>query len=291
MNNRERDKTFVKKYYDQEAKNYMRKYTEAYEGYPTYTMRLNLALQCIREKNIKKILDCGCGSCGPMIRFLQEGYEVKGFDISPEMVNSGKKELEKAGFGTSFIVEGDVEDSMPFADERFDAVLAFGIFPHLKDEVQSLKKIGTVLNSEGYVYASFRNDLFALFSLNEYSYNFFMTKLIDTDALGSELCRKAQEVLSEKFGYDKEGLKNNNDLRYQDIYARFHNPFTVEKRLFLPSGFKVEKILFHHFHALPPQFGKANLKKYRELSLSLENPDDWKGYFMASTFLVEAKKI
>lgn len=291
MSDQEKDKVFVKKYYDQEAPNYIRKYTQQYEGYPTYTLRLKLASDCIRKKKIRKIVDCGCGSCGPLISFTQKGYEIKGFDISREMVKFGKKQLEKAGLKPDLVVEADLESGPPFEGEKFDVALAFGLFPHVKDEVQSMRSIGKMLNKEGFIYASFRNDLFALFSLNEYSYNFFLNKLFGPMVLGDELAEEGQKFFSNKFSYNEELLKRGNQLRYQDIYATFHNPFTVEKDLFSPAGFKVERILFHHFHILPPALEQVNPAVYRQLSLSMEKPEDWKGYFMASTFLVEAKKV
>jgi len=50
-------------------------------------------------------------------------------------------------------------------------------------------------------------------------------------------------------------------------------------------------IHFYHYHALPPIFQSKHPQLFRELSLKLENPSDWKGYLMASAYVVEAKMI
>ena len=63
----------------------------------------------------------------------------------------------------------------------------------------------------------------------------------------------------------------------------------AEKEIFNPVGFHVDRIHFYHYHALPPIFEKKNPELFRELSLKMEKPDDWRGYFMASAFVVEAK--
>jgi SAM-dependent methyltransferase len=291
MISKEKDKESVKEYYDQEAFNYIRKYSESYESYPTYLLRLNLAKQCIQKRNIKSILDCGSGSCGPMLDILKSGCKIKGFDLSPEMVKNGKAILKENGYNENLVEVGDLESGIPFGDEKFDAALAFGVFPHIKSEVEALKKIGTRINDHGYVYVSFRNDLFALFSMNEYSYHFYANKLTNSESMVPAFKEEWNSFLENKFMFDKNKIKVNPKLEYKDIYATFNNPLTIEKDLFEPAGFEVKKILFHHYHLVPPKLGESNPELFRKLSLDLENPEDWKGYFTASTFLVEAQKV
>ena len=53
---------------------------------------------------------------------------------------------------------------------------------------------------------------------------------------------------------------------------------------------KVEKIHFYHYHSMPPIFEKKYPKIFRKTSMKLEKPDNWKGYFLSSAFVVEASK-
>jgi len=45
---------------------------------------------------------------------------------------------------------------------------------------------------------------------------------------------------------------------------------------------------FYHYHALPPIFSEKHPQFFKENSLQLEKPNDRRGYFMASAFVVEA---
>ena len=106
---------------------------------------------------------------------------------------------------------------------------------------------------------------------------------IQTIYVGSVKLKKLIEV--------KKTPEDKNKIFYTDILAKFHNPLTIENDLFKPCGFEVIDILFYHYHALPPIFEAKNPKLFKELSLKLEDPYDWKGNLMASTYLVVAKKI
>jgi hypothetical protein len=77
---------------------------------------------------------------------------------------------------------------------------------------------------------------------------------------------------------------------YDTILSKFHNPLNI-KPLFAAAGLKTEDIYFYHYHAIPPMFEKENPLLFREASLAMEDdPHDWRGYFMASAFVIEAVK-
>ena len=98
-------KDYVEKYYDQEALDYIHMYEEGYLEYPANAVRLEMVTKKLLENNVKSVLDAGCGTCGPMIRFLKDGMKSKGFDFSSEMVNSGHCDmLPFAGLDRVFTV-------------------------------------------------------------------------------------------------------------------------------------------------------------------------------------------
>ena len=54
-------------------------------------------------------------------------------------------------------------------------------------------------------------------------------------------------------------------------------------------GFRDVRPLFYHFHCLPPMVGAQVPHLFREHSLAMErDPEDWRGYFMASAFIISA---
>lgn len=284
------DKEEVKKYYDQEAGDYKKIYREECDEYSANQIRLNFVVERLKQNKVKTILDAGCGTCVPMIRLLKEGFQVNGFDFSEEMVRAGKWELERAGFAPDLICQGDVEDDSNFPGEKFDAILALGVFPHLLDEAKALSNMRKRLNKGGLVFIQFRNDLFAAFTLNKYSLDFFLNRLIDLSSLPDNIAQEVVGFYAERLKTNKPAQRSSDKISFLDIRATFRNPLTIEEELFEPYGFSVNKIHFYHYHALPPIFENKYPSLFRELSLKLENPDHWKGYLMASAYVVEASK-
>jgi len=137
----------------------------------------------------------------------------------------------------------------------------------------------------------FRNDLFDLFTLNNYSYDFFVRSLINMEKLPNAMRRDVNDFYLKRLVIQKNTNKNSKRVSYNDILASFSNPLTIETELFKPCGFKLDKIHFYHYHVLPPVFELRYPDLFKKLSMNIEDPDSWKGYFMASAFVVEASKI
>lgn len=288
--NQKQEKEKVKDYYDQEAKDYIKMYQEGYGEYPANLIRIKFIIERLKKNNVKTILDAGCGSCGPMIKLLKEGFDVKGFDFSKEMVKQGKKELEKSGYDPGLVFFADLEDEQNLPNETFDAIIALGVFPHILDEKKALSNMRKLLNPNGLVFIEFRNDLFAAYTLNKYSLDFFLNRVVDMNSLPKDVQDEVIDFYSERLKVDKPIKKEDGKIAYTDILAKFHNPLSIEDELFKPCGFLVVGIHFYHYHALPPVFENKYPKLFRELSLKLEKPNDWKGYLMASAYVIEAKK-
>lgn len=284
------EKEKVRKYYDQEAKDYIKMYKKGFGEYPANLIRLNIMVERLKRSNIRTILDVGCGTCAPMIRFLKEGFKVKGFDFSKKIVKEGKRELEKARFDPNLIFEADLEDASTLPNEKFDAIIVLGVFPHVSNDKKALLNMKKMLNEGGKVFIEFRNDLFAAFTLNKYSLDFFLNRVIDLNSLPQNIRQDVINFYQEILKADKPDKIEKGKISYSDIFAKFHNPLTIEKELFRPTGFLVDAIHFYHYHALPPIFENRSPRVFRQLSLKMENPNDWRGYLMASAFVVEATK-
>ena len=280
----------VKKFYEQDAKDYIQRYEEGYKKYPASLIRLNLMIDRLKKNRVKTVLDIGCGSCHPMIRFLEEGLKVKGFDFSEEMVKEGRRELERAGYDSKLIFQADLEDDTALPDEKFDTVIALGVFPHILNERKALSNMRERLKENGLVFIEFRNDLFAAYTFNKYSLDFFLNRVVDLSSLPNDVTKEVINFYSEGLKIDKPAKKEKGKISYTEILAKFHNPLSIEEDLFRPSGFSIEKIHFYHYHALPPIFESKYPILFNELSLKMEKPNDWKGYLMASAYVVEARK-
>lgn len=277
-------------YYNQKAEDYIKQYQDDYTKYPANLIRIKFIIERLKKNNVKTILEVGCGSCGSMIKLLKEGFDVKGFDFSNEMVQEGMKELKEEGYDPDLISFADLEDETSLPNQKFDAILALGVFPHVLDEKKALSNMGKLLNPSGLVFIEFRNDLFAAYTLNKYSLDFFLNRVINLEPLNLEIREEVVNYYSEKLQVDKPTLKKDGKIAYKDILARFRNPLTISDDIFKPCGFSIVHIHFYHYHALPPIFENRYPRLFREMSLKLEKTDDWKGYLMASAYVIEAKK-
>ena len=88
------------------------------------------------------LLDVGCGNGIPISRaLLSEGRRVVGLDSSSAMLARYKQNCPEA-----FAVRGIVE-SCPFADEVFDAAVAWGVMFHLnpEDAIRAIANISRIL--------------------------------------------------------------------------------------------------------------------------------------------------
>ncbi len=148
-----------------------------------------------------------------------------------------------------------------------------------KENHSSLKNIHKRLKNKGRVFIQFRNDLFAMFTFNLYSADFYK-KLIPLDLFSPELRERAIDFFNKKLDIPFQNKEIN-------ILSKFDNPLNM-KGLF--NNFEIVNTYFFHFHPLPPIFEKTHFEEFRKVSKQIEQSQNWKGYFMASSFIIEAIK-
>lgn len=292
MRSKQEGKKLAREYYDQETKDYLQMYEKEYSGYPADLIRFqSIILKRLKHLKVKTILDAGCGSCWPMRELLNNGFKVTGFDFSKEMIDEGKKVLVNSNFDPDLISVGDIEKDSSLPKKKFDSAIALGVFTHLLDQKKALMNINKRLKSKGKALIQFRNDLFDSFTLNNYSYDFFLQSLIDVRKFPVVIRKDISDFYLKRLKIQNNSKKSIRKVSYNDVLASFSNPLTIEDELFKPCGFRLDKIHFYHYHALPPMFESKYPEIFKKMSMSIESPNSWKGYFMASAFVVEATKI
>ncbi len=83
------------------------------------------------DKDIKRVLDAGCGSGGEAIALARSGYKVIGIDITPELIEVAKSKAADYNLDIKFFVT-DLKSIDITSSELFDAIICRGnTLPHI----------------------------------------------------------------------------------------------------------------------------------------------------------------
>lgn len=251
------------------------------DGAPYPPVHRKIVRKLLRDARVRRILDAGCGPASLLRHLAKDGLDVYGFDLTPEMVQAGRKVLKARGVPPNRLWTGSVLSRAAYGQRRYDAVVCIGVMPHIpeKSDGRVLRNIRGALKRNGLAVVEARNQFFSLFTLNRYSYEFFVNDLIP-----AKMKPKARR-LRRRFRMDLPPVRKG----YDEILSRTHNPLVLRDR-FVRAGFKDVRLHFYHYHALPPMLERESPGTFRRASLAMEDPEDWRGYFMASAFLVTGRR-
>jgi len=293
----------IKNCYSTWGKSYYDDYYGEKAAYPP--IHRELIKKILHDNNVQTLLDAGCGPCSILRDLISDNLQLYGFDLTKEMVNEGKRVFEEKGLSPDQIWQGSVMDPTSFKcpqikeAQLFDAAICIGVLPHIEENQTNtvFKNLCNSVKPDGTVIVECRNQFFSLFTLNRYSYQFFINDLIQTKQLNqlldnnSEQFNDLTEHMKKHFRIDLPPIRKGkeNEPGYDEVLSKTHNPILLKEQ-FAATGFKDIEILFYHYHCLPPMFADKNPELFRKASLAIEDPHDWRGYFMASAFLLVGKR-
>jgi len=260
----------------------------------------DLILKLLLESGSESVLDAGCGPASFLKHIASSSIEWHGFDLTPEMVEEAERVIDQLGRSHSRVWLGSVLDDAAFTSPEpgliFDSAVLVGVLPHIPvaADVQVLSRMRSAITPGGLLVAEARNALFSLFTFNRPTYEFVLQELIGWDALKVYVALETPEApkaiekrLAQLLAMDLPPTRRgkSGEQGYDEILSRTHVPFLL-KEAAEDAGWRDVKLKFAHFHSLPPQLATYAPISSREASLQMESPDDWRGLFMASTFLV-----
>lgn len=302
---RENVERAVRRCYSTWGERYYRDYYEGAGAYPP--VHTGIVRDLLQRQGSKSVLDAGCGPAS-MLRDLELPNLARyGFDLTPEMTAEARRVLAGQGVPTSHVWEGSVLDAHAFkapdpaVPSQFDAAICFGVIPHIPEsaDLAVLTNLTAAVRPGGLVACEARNMLFALFTLNRYGRELFKQQLIREDELMTrtrdaaerEQLAVALSGLDRHFRLDLPPVRKGyeDEPGYDEVLSRTHNPFAL-RALAEQAGLRDVQLLFYHYHALPPMLADAQPELFRRESLAMEDPLDWRGYFMASAFIVTGTK-
>lgn len=284
-------------YYDAVASSYSDHYRAPNRArghrYPQSYFRLQLLLQRLGASNLNAVYEVGTGEGTPLALLARSGFRVAGCDISRKMVEQTRRQLRKVGVQPSRVQWGDIHDPLTISNQLelgpFDAVVAFGVMPHVMNDRLVLRNIRMFLRSGGKAFIEFRNKLFSLFTFNRHTKEFIIKDLLEEVA--DDIKVEVEKALDARLEMGEPPLSQTSSgrlPRYDTLPAKFHNPFEI-KDLLEEEGFGSARFHWYHYHPAPPFLERRLQRRFWAEAGRLEhNASSWKGYFLCSACVVEA---
>jgi ubiquinone/menaquinone biosynthesis C-methylase UbiE len=155
-------KVDVRKFYDEQTDNFLKVYGNVIQAFRTKDVNVLLDYQ-ITAMGLKKgmrVLDAGCGVCGPAIYFAKQAdVEIDAITISSVQQTKALKAIEKNGLNEKIKVKlGDYHHLQTYYPKNsFDLVYFLESFGHAENHQQALDAAWEVLKPGGTI---FIKDLF-----------------------------------------------------------------------------------------------------------------------------------
>jgi 2-polyprenyl-3-methyl-5-hydroxy-6-metoxy-1,4-benzoquinol methylase len=292
----------VRSCYSTWAESYFADYYANEAAYPPVHQKIIRDL--ITGSGARNLLDAGCGPASMLRGLTDLGLDLYGFDLTPEMIVEAQRVTASEGVPASHFWQGSVADPLAYrapsgVPAAFDAALCIGVLPHVPAALDGavIRNLRSAVRPGGLVAIEARNQLFALFTLNRYSLDFFRSELIRSATLRERAgdavsaLDAALSELEQRFRTDLPPLRKGkaDEPGYDEVLSRTHNPLVLREE-FTAAGFSDVRLLFYHYHCLPPMLEGAAPDLFRRESVAMEDPSDWRGYFMASAFILTGRR-
>jgi ubiquinone/menaquinone biosynthesis C-methylase UbiE len=147
----------VRQFYNQYTDKFLQVYGQVIQAFRTHDVSklLDYQIEAMQLKAGMKVLDAGCGVCGPAIYFSQKtGVEVHAVTISEEQYNLAQKNITEAGVADKVkVYHGDYHRLSDVVKQHdFDVVYFLESFGHSPHHSQAIDAAWSVLKQGGLLY-------------------------------------------------------------------------------------------------------------------------------------------
>ncbi len=147
----------VGEFYDQYNDKFLKTYGDIIQAFRTtdVSILLDYQIQAIGLETDQRVLDAGCGVCGPALYFAEHaGVEVEAVTVSEEQVQQATSRIQAAGFQKRVNVQKADYHRLKeyFPTDHFDAIYFLESFGHSYDHAQAIRSAWEVLKPGGVLY-------------------------------------------------------------------------------------------------------------------------------------------
>jgi ubiquinone/menaquinone biosynthesis C-methylase UbiE len=284
----------VKKYYSDNSS----KYHSCYDGegdYPANSFRLEIARHLIKQLSPKpvRILDAGCGDARVLAELVKDGFDCVGFDNNELMLELGAKVLGEYEIDVGRIRNASIYE-IPHPDASFDAVLCLGVVSNLPDHDKIFKEFKRVLKPGGRVIASFTNQLFDIFTFNQYTIDMCID-LMSEAKIPNQVIRDVSDKLRSLIKLEEVPTPFkamfDTDINKTGVALEKYSQLNIAEKL-QSRGFQLEEIRHYHYHPMQPRFERQYLDLFMNHAQSLETVNyDWKGALLCSALVAQFQSV
>jgi SAM-dependent methyltransferase len=242
------------------------------------------------------VLDVGCGGGWTVLDALEFGLDARGIEPVSELKDFGCNLLQQHGRDPDRIKQDDLSVCATLPADSLDCIAFLSVLPHVPrerwDDVH--RNTARILRPGGRFIASYRNELFDLYTFNSFTIEFYHKSLWG--------CQPCIPLRTNRHLDMLKGLVTNPDVpgpyftaakdkSFGKLDRVKSNPLSMSSYL-SQFGLQVEHRKYYHFHCVPPLLSDA-IEDYRDINhqLELTMSDDWRGNFMAAIFMIEAVRI
>lgn len=111
--------------------------------------------EMFQERDIRRILDLGCGTGRHLIYLSKCGFDMYGFDSSPIAIEIASQWVKTERFDVPIILHR-MEEPFPYDDNFFDAVISIQVIHHnlTRDILITVEETERVLRSGGFFFVT-----------------------------------------------------------------------------------------------------------------------------------------
>ncbi|MBI1351781.1 MAG: methyltransferase domain-containing protein [Actinomycetales bacterium] len=287
----------VADHYNASSSTYSEQYDESKiltsKEYPANYFRLKRIKERVQALGLTSIYELGIGDGSPLAAMAELGLRVGGSDLTEGMLGVAKAQFEAKGFDSSVLTLGDIQDRSTLTEAiaagPYDAVMALGVLPHVRDEGVVIDNMSAFIEPGGTLFLQFRNSMMSLWSFNRLTMEFIEEELLKDQP--QEVKDVVRAGLEPRLAMDKPPKRewDVNGPAYDEILAKFHNPFELAD-LVREHGFTDVRFHWYNYHVTPPMMAGELGQSFRTAGIAMEDTDTWRGMFLCSSGVIEATK-